>query len=435
MLLFSGFGAAQGLSFLRNALIGHALSKDNFGIAATITLILQMIETLSDLGADRLIVQASDGGQLRFLGSAHTLLAARGVLLGALLYIAGPHLAHFFNADHASRAFQLAALAPLIKGFMHLDFRVAQRHFDNRPQMLVEVVPQAAALLLTYPVLTMTRDYTAIVSLSIAQAVAGVVLSHLLATHAYRFAFDSAILKRQIAFGWPILASALPLIAVYQGDRLIVGHLSGMEALANYTAAFMVTMVPGLIAAKVGHALMLPLFSDCVRRGHSLMPKFKIAAEATVVLAAVYLAAFMVCGGALLPVVFGHRYANLGAVSGWLAAMWALRMIQAVPGMALMAHGATKPFFVAGVVRALALPCVLWAAMHDAAIATLAAIGFVFEALSLIYIAIRLESVEAGLGRVLLTRSSYFVPAAIVAALTAATVPATAAAQSLLRLP
>ncbi|MEQ1652130.1 MAG: oligosaccharide flippase family protein [Hyphomicrobium sp.] len=427
-LLFTGFGAAQGLSFVRNALIGHALSKGDFGIAATITLILQTIETLSDLGADRLIVQAPDGDQPRFIGAAHTLLAARGIVLAVLLYIAGPLLAGLFGAGHAAAAFQIAALVPLIKGFMHLDYRLAQRRFDNRPQMLVEVVPQAAALLLTLPILAATRDYSAVVSLSIAQAMAGLLLSHVLASNDYRFAFDTRLLKRQLAFGWPILASALPLIAVYQGDRLIIGSLNGMEELANYTAAFMITMVPGLIAAKVGHALLLPVFSDTLRRGQSLAGKFKIAAEATVVLAAVYLAGFIVCGDAVVPIVFGAHYEGLGLVTSWLAAMWALRMIQAVPGMALMARGQTKPFFVAGVIRASALPCVFVAATHDASIASLAAIGFVFEALSLAYITWRLTSLERGLAATLLVRAGYLIPIVLVAFLTTAAAPASTVA-------
>ena len=44
MLLFAGFGLAQGCSFARNALLGHLLSKSDFGIAATITLTLQLLE-------------------------------------------------------------------------------------------------------------------------------------------------------------------------------------------------------------------------------------------------------------------------------------------------------------------------------------------------------------------------------------------------------
>ncbi len=411
-LLFCGFTAAQALSFVRNALIGHALSKDNFGIAATITIILQMIETLSDLGADRLIVQARDGDQPKFQGVAHSLLVARGLLLAAILFLAGPYLAIFFNAGHAASAFQLAALVPLLKGFQHLDYRTAQRHFDNRPQMLIEVLPQAIALLLTIPLLSITHDFNAVVTLAVGQALVGLLLSHAIAKRSYRLDFDAEIFKRQLAFGLPILASSVPLIAVYQGDRLIIGHLSGMEALANFTAAFMITMVPGLIAAKVGHALMLPLFSETVRDRQPLLPRFRLAAESTAVLAAIYVSGFIVCGGAVLPLVFGQHYSNLGVLTSWLAAMWALRMIQAVPGMALMAHGQTAPFFWAGMIRAAALPCILYAALRGAPLTTLAAIGFAFEALSVAYIAWRLEKLEPKLGQTLLTRAAYLTPVA-----------------------
>ena len=400
------------MSFLRNALIGHALSKDNFGIATTITLILQVVETLSDLGADRLIVQSAVGDEPRFIGTAHTMLIMRGVLLSILLWTFGPAVAEFFGAGHAASAFQIVAFVPLIKGFMHLDFRRAQRHFDNRPQMIVEALPQAVALALTYPALAMSHDFNAVVTLSLAQAIATVILSHALSERPYRFAADTGMLQQQISFGWPILASALPLIAVYHGDRMIIGRLYGMESLANYSAAFMVAMVPGLIAAKVGHALMLPLFSSTVRRLQPLKNVFTVMTEATVLFAALYLAGFIIAGQSALPIIFGSHYAGLGAVISWLAAMWSLRMIQTVPGMALMAHGATKPFLVAGVIRAHALPFVLLTALQGASIATLAAIGCGFEALSLAYVALRLERLETGLGRTLVSRSLFLIPVA-----------------------
>lgn len=423
MLLFTGFGAAQVLSFVRNALIGHALSKGDFGIAAAITIMLQMVETLSDLGADRMIMQARDGDTPRFLAASHLLLAVRGAVLAAILFISAPAIAAAFGAAHAAAAFQIAALAPLIKGFMHLDFRVAQRGFDNRPQMLVDVVPQAAALLATWPLLMVTRDYSVVVALSCAQAAAATLLSHILARHPYRFAFDTGILTRQLQFGWPILASALPLVAVYQGDRMIIAHFAGVEALANYTAAFMVTMVPALIAAKVGHALMLPLFSGNVRRGQPLAGKFRVASESVAVMAALYLSGFLVCGGAVLPLVFGPQYDQLGPVTGWLAAMWAFRMLQSAPGMALMAHGETKPFLIAGIIRAAALPAVAYAAMNSAPLTTLAAIGCAFEALSLAYITIRLELLERGLGVIVASRAAFIGPAALLALVSAKASP------------
>ena len=78
-LLFSGFALAQAMSFARNAIVAHWLSKGDFGIAAAILLLLQLLETLSDLGADRLIVQARDGEEPRLIATAHATLVLRGV--------------------------------------------------------------------------------------------------------------------------------------------------------------------------------------------------------------------------------------------------------------------------------------------------------------------------------------------------------------------
>ncbi len=412
-LLFSGFAAAQALSFARNAVLGHALSKGDFGIAASITLMLQLIETLSDLGSDRLIIQASDGGSRSFIASSHTMLVLRGILLAGVLLISGPMFAEFFAVPQAAIAFQLVALVPFLKGFLHLGCRKSQRAFNTLPLMLIEVAPQALALAMIPLALSYDQDFMAVVWVSLGQALAATLVSHLIAKAPYELDFDTTVLKRQIAFGWPILLSALPLVAVYQGDRIIIGRLAGMEALASYTVAFMATMVPGLIAAKVGHALMLPMFSETLRLNRQIDSRFRFLSEATVLASALYLAGFIIAGQALLPVLFGAHYAGLGAVTGWLAAMWALRMIQAVPGMALMAKGLTKPFAVAGFIRAGALPFALYAAWHGQPIATIAAIGCLFELNSLLYIAACSEKLGYGLGRGLVLRALFLGPVAI----------------------
>ena len=142
-LLFSGFAAAQAMSFARNAILGHTLAKGDFGLAAALTLLLQMVESLTDVGVDRLIVQAPDGDEPRFVATQHTALVFRGVLTAALLYLAANFLSHNLDASAAAWAFAAIAVVPLIKGFQHLDVRRAQRLLDNRPYIVAEIVPQA----------------------------------------------------------------------------------------------------------------------------------------------------------------------------------------------------------------------------------------------------------------------------------------------------
>lgn len=347
----------------------------------------------------------------------------RGFLLSALLLLCGPLFASFFAVPDATIAFQLVALVPFFKGFLHLGCRQAQRAFNTLPMLLIEVVPQALALLLIPLTLMLDESFMAVVWVSLAQALAATIISQLLARTTYEWSFDAQTVKRQIAFGWPILLSALPLVAVYQGDRIIIGRLSGMEALAGYTVAFMATMVPGLVASKVGHALMLPMFSQALHLNRPIDTRFRLMSEATILASALYLVLFLIAGPMLIPLLFGAHYAGLGAVSGWLAVMWAMRMIQAVPGMALMAHGMTKPFAIAGFIRALALPIAGYVAWRGQPIAIIAAIGALFELNSLLYISVCAERLSYGLGRGLVLRALLLPPVALAALLIAFVTP------------
>lgn len=56
-----------------------------------------------------------------------------------------------FRYPRRCLGFAAAATVPFIKGFLSLDFRVAQRTLNNRPQITIEVSPQAIALASTIP--------------------------------------------------------------------------------------------------------------------------------------------------------------------------------------------------------------------------------------------------------------------------------------------
>lgn len=386
-LLFSGFALAQALSFVRNALLAHLLSKGDFGVAAAILLLLQTIETLSDIGADRLIVQDRDGDDARFVANAHAALVTRGFVTAVLIAALALPIARLFAIEHAAWAFATIALSPAVKGFLHLDSRRVQRHLDNRPQMLIEVAPQAVALALAWPAVQLLGGYAAVVVISLAQAIVAVAVSHVMAGRRYAIAIDSATLSKFVSFGWPIWASAFPLVAVYHGDRILVGHLAGIESLAAYTVAFMATMVPGLVAAKVANALMLPLLAGARDEPARFTGRLLLMIEATVLVAALYLALFVIAGEALVAFAFGAAYSGLGTVVALLALMWSMRMLQATMGVALMAIGETRPFLVAGLIRAIGLPLAGAALVAGLGLAGAAAAGAIAEFLSLVYVA------------------------------------------------
>lgn len=415
VLLVGGTCLAQMLAFARNALLAYGLSKGDFGIAAALLLILQLIESVTEFGPERLIVQAPDGDSPQLLESAHAALAIRGVLAAAIVVLTAPFAARLFGIPDAATAFAWLAVAPLIKGFQHLDPRRAQRRYDSGPAMLVELIPQAVVLAMTLPVVKLAPSPTIVVGLVIIQALITVIVSHALAGTPYKLLFDRRHFARIAAFGWPLLASALPHAFVMQGERALVGGLFGVEALAGYTAAFMVAMVPGLIASRAGQSLVLPLLASANGDRQQFTSRFTLITEFAVIAAAAFLATFVAGGGAIVATAFGKPYADMGLVVAWLAAMWALRSVAAVPAYALMARGKTQPLLPSALVRAFALVPAAFAATAGYNLWTIAAIGAAGECASLLYLCSRLG--DRLLARIIITRTAFLIPAASIASL------------------
>ena len=284
------------------------------------------------------------------------------------------------------------------------------------------------ALAFLVPVLNGLGGYALVVWMGLLQALALLLTSHAVADRRYEIAFDVAILKRLFAFGWPIWLSAFPLIAVYQGDRMVIGKLLGMEAIAAYAACFMIAMVPGLIAAKVGNALMLPLFSRVIENPKAFASRFRAMTDATTLGAALYLANVTIAGGDIVRVTFGPNYSGYGPLAATLALMWSIRLLQAVPGMALLAHGETRPFLVAGLLRASAILPVIALAAAGYGLVAIAAAGVAGEIASLIYVTWRVarlgERSGRGLGVTFLSRSAMLAPALTVSTAVVRSMPA-----------
>src|SRR5690349_5422803 len=84
-------------SFLRNIAIARLVSVEDFGVVALLTLTLSVVETVSNLAIDRLLVQAPDGDDATLQSTAHLLQVARGLLGGVIVYFAAGFVAAQFK--------------------------------------------------------------------------------------------------------------------------------------------------------------------------------------------------------------------------------------------------------------------------------------------------------------------------------------------------
>lgn len=382
LLLMLGQASGQALSLLRNAIIGHLLSPRDFGIASTFAITVSIIEMASDMGSDKLLVQAKDGNDTLLQNTAQFFAIIRGFISGFFLFLVAPYVAALFKISEAEWAFSLLAFVPIIRGFMHFDVKRFHREMNFFPNLFAELTPQVITFLLTLPIVMIRTDYSAVIDLILLQSLLLVLMTHFLAKRRYKITFDQLAIKRLVEFGWPLMVNGFLMFFIFQGDKFVIGIYYDMEKLGVYSAAFMITMTPALLIIKVLTSLILPFFSRKQDDIALLNVNYLLSIEITVLIVSAYIAFFTLYGDIFLTLVFGKHYQGYGDLMISLGVLWSLRMLRVPATLLAMSKGDTKVGLIANIFRSLALFGVFYFAMKQYPIETIAYVGCVGELLA-----------------------------------------------------
>jgi hypothetical protein len=114
-----------------------------------------------------------------------------------------------FADGPAAASYALLALVPFLRGFAHLDLRRAERVQRYGRMAVVEAGATLAMAASILPAAALLGDHRAMIAVLIAHALANAVLSHTIATRAYRLRFSRAALVRIWRFGAPLILNAV----------------------------------------------------------------------------------------------------------------------------------------------------------------------------------------------------------------------------------
>jgi O-antigen/teichoic acid export membrane protein len=349
--IVAGQGAGQLLAIIRNLVVARLISPFDFGIAAAIAATLSILEMASDVSLEKLIIQATDGDDPVLQDVCHTLILIRGVLLSVLLFLAAPLVAGFFSVPEAVATFQCLAVAPLVRGFSHLDVKRIQRELNFRADTDTVVIAQACGVLAAIGGAIWFGDYRSMLAAILVYSTVLTVGTHIRASRVYRLAWDRAIVTRSLTFAWPLILNGIVIALAGQVDRFLVGGMIGVEPLAVFAVALLLVTSPMLVATKLVGALALPILSKLQH------DESAFAAEYRRIGAAIFLSAFPIfvplafLGTDFAAVLFGSAYTLPHALVPWLSLGMALRYIRGWPVVASLARGDSKNILVVNVVR------------------------------------------------------------------------------------
>lgn len=363
LFVISGNAAGSLLLLVRNLVVARLVSPDDYGIASTFAIGMSIVEMLSYLGLQQLIIVERDGDEPHVQAAMQGFQVLRGLLSAILMYLIAYPYAAFLGIPQVTWAFEILALLPLINALQHFDTHRLRRHMIFGPSVLSSSVPALASVLTLWPLALLFHDYRIMLVSLFIQAGTMVLLSHITARRPYQLALDPALMKRAVRFGWPLLANGLLLFAIFNGEKLIVGRELGMVQLAYFGMAFTLTLTPTLVLANSIQSIFLPQLGR-VRDDDAGFQRIGVATmEASLSVALALVMATALVGGPVVALLVGPKYYETLTILVPLAVMQGARVLKSGAAVIGLAKSHPGNAMIANLIRVGSLP-IAWAVVH-----------------------------------------------------------------------
>ncbi len=401
-------------AFVRNVILAHILTKADFGIAATLALVIALFELSAKIGVARFVVQDPEGNDRGFIASAH-LLQFTTAAVGALLILGtAPILAGIFNIPDQRWTIACMALLALFRGLEHLDIYRFERELRFGPSTAIDAISQITITALAWPLATWLGDVRAVLGLLLFKGAITCLLTHRVAEYSYRWQVHWPHLRRMARLGWPLLINGFLMFGVLSGDQFLVATYYSVADLGSYAAAAALVSAPTFFFAKVFSSLSLPLVSKVQSDPVAFRRRYHQAMSLVAVFSVTCTVATIMGSESLMRLVYGAKYTGTGPILAWIAAGNAFRIIRMAPALAALSKGDSKNQMYSNIWRMTGLVAALGVAIAQQPIwmiAGCALIGETFACAASFVLLIRRDRTPASIS---------LVPTALVAVATAA---------------
>lgn len=341
---------------VRNVVVARLISVENFGIAATFAITMAFIEMMTQLGMDWMIVQDKDGDNPRLQASLQGFQAFRGIIAGLLMFaIAGPYAA-LLGVEDIVWAYQLIALLPVVRGFIHFDVHRLKREMNFLPYVAHMAVPAMLSVVAAYAFSFIWDDWRIMLYALVTQYVLMLVISHAVARRPYRFVWDLEIWKRAFIFGWPLLVNGGLLFVIFNGEKIIVGRELGMTELAFFSMMFTLTLTPTLVFQNSVQSFFLPQLSKVQEDGPAFDRLSHVTFQTALLITLVLTVGIALVGPPIVGLLLGEKYYPGLPLLVWLAIVQGIRVAKVGGAIVSLAKAFTNNAMIANAPRVMAMP-------------------------------------------------------------------------------
>jgi len=248
------------VAFVRIIILARLLAPSEFGIFGIATMVLALLEILTETGINVFLVQEEDDLETH-VNDAWLISIIRGVLISAFIFLTASFVASFFRVEQAMGIILLISIVPLIKGFINPAEVKFQKELQFSKEFYFRTSIFVVDSLVSVVICFITRSAIGLVFGLTAGAILEVALSFLLIKPTPKLAFNTKKLNRIFHKGkWVTLYGILNYIAS-EGDSVTVGRLLGAGPLGIYQLGYTISTMPVSEVSDVTNKVTFPVYS------------------------------------------------------------------------------------------------------------------------------------------------------------------------------
>jgi len=338
-----GYGGGQVLRFAGNILLSHLLFPEAFGMTAIVGSLLQALQLFSDIGVGPSIIQSTRGEDRRFLATAWTLQAVRGLVIWLIVCIAAVPLANFYDVRELAWIAPIGGLSVLVSGFASTKLFTANKNLQMGSLTRIELTSQAIGLGVQVAWALTSPSVWALVGGGLAVSISKTLMSHFALTGIDdRFGWDKSAAHLLVRFGRWIFFSTLLTYCVTQADRLVFAKLVPLDVMGDYSIAVQIAMLPAMGIGALSLSIAFPHYSRLFNAKSDITETF-VRTRTRCLLLAGWMSAGLIAGGqAAVSLLYDSRYHDAGWIVQLLACGAWFFALEATNGAALLACDRAK---------------------------------------------------------------------------------------------
>lgn len=324
------------IGFVKIAIIARLLGPTEFGLFGIASLVLALLETMTDTGTSIFLIQQDDKYK-KYLNSTYIISIIRGFVISGIIIFSIPFIQYYFNVRNVRNLLLLIALIPAMRGLVNpaiikfekdlrFDIELLLRVFLYSIDAIVSVL-----FALKHPV-AMSLIVGMIVSVILEICVSWVLISP-----KPSFSFNFQEIKFIVRKGKWITLTGIFNYLFHNIDDVIVGKILGVYSLGLYQLSYKMATLPIYETGEIFGRVTLPVYTKIAKDKERLKKAF---------LKVTLIISLLVIPAGLILIIFTKEITLIFLGSKWLGAVLVIKIL-AVFGIFRAISGSVTPVFYA----------------------------------------------------------------------------------------